>query len=154
MSLVLTMTSLTILAGVSLTELSAAAIAETVLAKKQVNYEEGLETVFTDSAILYSTLTEYDLHVEKISENEYTVQTENGVLRYYRSQEEQAFSLYLDQIDNPEGLLQNIAEFEKEYGRNVQNYTYDHIKNNLSDNMRIYSEEVVDDELVVTINVD
>lgn len=154
MSCILTMTSLAVIAGLSLTQISAAAISEILSGKKQKDYAEGFETVFNDASLLYNSLIAFDCHVEVISENEYLVETENGKLRYYRDNPNQPFSIYFDQIDNPDGLLRNINEFEENYGRNVQDYTYNHIKNNLADNMRIYDEQIVDDELVLTVSID
>lgn len=156
MSLVLTMTSLAVLAGLTITEVSVTAVVESVMgskkAKKKVN--EGLETIFTDSNILYKTLQQYDCHITVVSENEYLVESENGKLRYYRKNENMPFSLFLDQIDDPDGLLNNISEFEKDYGRNIQDYTYHHIRDNLSNGMSICDEQVLDDELVLTINIE
>ena len=154
MSLILTMTSLTVLAALSLSEVSVVAITEAITNKKKVKHEAGLETVFTDSTLLYNTLQNYDCHIQAVSENEYLVQTQHGKLRYYRENADRPFSLYFDRIDNPDGLMQNICEFERDYGRNVQDYTYHHIKKNLADNMRIYDEHVEDDEIVLTINLE
>ncbi len=154
MSLVLTMTSMAVLAGLSLTHISAGVIAEILDGKNKQEVSEGFETVFTDSQMLYNTLTDYDCHVEKVSENEFLVDTVNGKLRYYRKDENTPFSIYFDRIDNPDGLMRSIDEFERCYGRNVQDFTYNHIKQNLAPNMRIYDEQVVDDELVLTISVD
>ena len=154
MSLVLTMTSLAILAGLSLTELSAVAVGEIVSGKKKAKLEEGLETVYTDSTILYNTLLAYDCHVERVSENDYLVETESGKLRYYRANPNSAFNVYFDRIDNPDALLRTIHEFDREYGRNVQDFTYHHIKENLADNMRIYDEQVEGDDLLLTISID
>ena len=71
-----------------------------------------------------------------------------------RADASQAFDLYLDEIEDVNGLLENIKSFEVDYGRNVQAYTYNHIKENLSAGMTIDSEEVLDDDsLVLTIRV-
>ena len=154
MSCVLTMTAMAVLAGLSLSQVSVGVLAEILDGKKKHDNKEGFETVFTDSQMLYNTLTDYDCHAEKVSENEFLVDTINGQLRYYRKDENKPFSIYFDRIDNPDGLLQSIDEFERCYGRNVQDFTYNHIKQNLAPNMRIYDEQVVDDELVLTISVD
>ena len=51
-------------------------------------------------------------------------------------------------------LLEQIQLFETEYGRNVQTYTYHHIKENLTEDMQIVSETVLeDDSLVLTISI-
>lgn len=143
-----------IIAGMTMTELSLSTVSEIVGKKEKHKSGQGYETIFVDSQILYKTLNDFDCHVEEISENEYLVETEHGKLRYYRENSSMPFSIYFDQVDNPDALIQNINEFEQDYGRNIQDYTYNHIKQNLGDNMRIDDEQVVDDELVLTINID
>ena len=92
------MTSMAVLAGLSLTHISAGVIAEILDGKNKQEVSEGFETVFTDSQMLYNTLTDYDCHVEKVSENEFLVDTVNGKLRYYSKDENTPFSIYFDRI--------------------------------------------------------
>lgn len=82
------------------------------------------------------------------------VKTTCGVLKYARNSADEAFRLYLDEISDTEGLIHNIKSFETEYGRNVQEYTYQHIKASLGENMSIENEYYEDDELYLTINID
>lgn len=157
MSCVLTLTSAAVIAALSLTGTSALTVTSLLgNAKDKEKLEEGLETVFTDASVLLETLqNEYDCHVNVISENEYDVVTNCGVLKYKRNSVAEAFQLYLTEIENAEGLIANIKSFELDYGRNVQAYTYAHIKENLSKGMTIAEEEVLeDDTLLLTINVE
>lgn len=152
MSVVLSLTSMAIIACASLTSAAAVAIAQTQVGK--VNKEQGFETVFNDSALLLKTLQEHGCCVEQRGENELAVQTACGTLRYFRADASEPFSLYLSEVQQPEALLEEIRQFETEYGRNVQSYTYHHIKDNLPDNMTIVSEEVLDDDaLLLTISL-
>lgn len=153
MSVVLTLTSAAIIAGVSLATTTSLAIINQV-SDGTLDTSEGIETMYVDCDILTKTLEEYDCHFDVISENEIIVKTSCGNLRYVRENAGQAFKMYLDEIDDVEGLIENIKSFEVDYGRNVQAYTYNHIKENLSSNMNIVDEEVLDDDsLFLTINV-
>lgn len=116
--------------------------------------KESFETSFADAELLRQTLMEYGCCVEKISENEMTVSTTSGILRYTRNSPSEAFRLVLDQISNPDALLEQIRSLETDYGRNVQTYTYQHIKQNLTENMQIEDEQVLEDNsLLLTIDV-
>lgn len=116
-----------------------------------------LDTIFVDYDLLIETLQAHMGCVEginAISENEVVVQTECGPLRYFRQNNTQAFKLELSEITDPDRLIAQLKSFEEEYGRNVQTYTYNHIKENLSGNMKIESEEVLDDDsLLLTIDI-
>lgn len=154
MSVVLTLTSAAIIAGVSLATTTSLAILDQV-SDGVFDASEGIDTMFVDCDILTKTLEEYDCHYDVISENEIIVKTSCGNLRYLRGNTGQAFKMYLDEIDDVEGLIANIKSFEVDYGRNVQAYTYNHIKENISSNMRIVDEEVLDDDsLMLKINIE
>lgn len=153
MSCIFTLASAAIVVGLSLATTTSLTLAEQ-LSDEFFDEEKAIPTLFADSEILLKTLQSYDCCVEKISENEYVVKTTCGNIRYARADASQAFNLYLDEIEDVNGLLENIKSFEVDYGRNVQAYTYDHIKENLSAGMTIDSEEVLDDDsLVLTIRV-
>lgn len=151
MSVIMTMTAAAVIAGLSLSEISLAAI---VANCDEEELDQGMETIFTDMSIMQKTFTEMDCHINQISENELRVQTTCGVLRYARNSSTEAFRLYLDDINDSEGLIENIRSFERDYGRNVQEYTYQHIKSSLESTMSIENEYYEDDELYLTINVD
>lgn len=151
MSLIATMTTAALVAGLTLTEVSLAAVVANELTE---GLDEGLETIFTDMELMRKTFAEMDCHVEEVSENEIYVKTTCGNLRYSRYSAEDAFRLYLDDISDTEGLIQNIRSFEIDYGRNVQEYTYNHIKSSLEANMSIENEYYEGDELYITINIE
>ncbi|MGN0555009.1 MAG: hypothetical protein ACI4LI_03825 [Candidatus Fimenecus sp.] len=153
MSCILTLASAAIIAGLSMSTATSLAVLGNFSEGKE-NIEEGIETMFADSAILLQTLQEYGCCVETVSENEYVVQTNCGRLRYKRGNAAQGFKLYLDEIADVEGLLENIRSFESDYGRNVQAYTYNHIKENMTDDMTITEETVLEDNsMLLTISV-
>lgn len=145
------MTAAAVIAGLSLTEVSAAAL---VACCDDEQTDKGFETVYTDLKLMEKTFLEMDCHVDVISDNELHVKTTCGVLKYARNSADEAFRLYLDEISDTEGLIRNIKSFETEYGRNVQEYTYQHIKASLGENISIENEYYEDDELYLTINID
>ncbi|MBQ5995421.1 MAG: hypothetical protein IJL63_06165 [Clostridia bacterium] len=155
MSMILTLTSAAILAGVTLTGTSLSVIASKVSDGIVDEIPEGLDTMFVDCQVLIDTLNGFDCHINQVDENTIYVETTAGNLRYARQNNTEAFKLYLDEVRNADALYQNIKQLEVDYGRNVQSYTYDHIKQNLSKGMTIQSEEVLeDDTLFLTINVE
>ncbi len=154
MSVVLTLTSAAIIAGISMATATSMAVISRV-SNGTFDTAEGIDTMYADSEILLQTLNEYDCHFEIISENEYWVKTSCGNIRYARENAGQAFKMYLDEIEDVDGLLENLKAFELDYGRNVQAYTYNHIKDNLSENMHIDEEKVLEDNsLFLTISIE
>lgn len=152
MSCVLSLTAAAVIAGVTITSASSMAIVSSLENEEEVG---AVETMFVNGEILLKTLQqEYDCHVNVVSENEYHVVTNCGNLVYKRENETEAYKLYFDEIEDVAGLLNNIRSFEVDYGRNIQAYTYAHVKENLSEGMEIVDEEVLeDDSLYLTINV-
>lgn len=154
MSVTLTLAAAAVFAGISMAGATSLAIINQV-SDGVFDAEEGIDTIFADSQILINTLNEYDCHYDVISDNEFLVKTNCGNIRYVRENQSQPFKMYLDEISDVEGLMENIKSFELDYGRNVQSYTYNHVKENLTDNMSISEEEVLDDDsLLLTINID
>ena len=155
MSMVLTLASAAILAGVTLSGTSLMTVVAKVSDGVPINNTEGLDTMFVDCQVLIDTLNGFDCHIKQVDENTIYVQTTAGNLRYARNNNTEAFKLYLNEVRNVDALYENIKQLEVDYGRNVQSYTYAHIKENLSKGMQIESEEVLeDDTLFLTINVE
>ena len=153
MSVVLSLTSAAIIAGVSITSLSVTQLIEnkTGVGKRK---NPCFETIFVDGELLKKTLTDYGCCIKQVSTNEFVVETNNGELRYFRNADAEAFQLELRSVENVDLLLEQIRLFETEYGRNVQTYTYHHIMENLSEDMNVVSEQVLeDDSLMLTISI-
>lgn len=154
MSVVFTLTSAAILAGITLSTATTIAVIDQV-ADGEIDINAPIETMFNDCEILEKTLLNHGCGVKVVSENEIIVETECGNMRYVRSDASQAFGLLLDEISNSDKLFENLKSFEVDYGRNVQAYTYNHIKDNLTDDMSIQDEVVLDDDaLLLTINIE
>ncbi len=153
MSVVFTLTSAAILAGITLSSATTIAIIDQV-SDGVMDVNEPIETMFNNCELLEKTLLNHGCGVKVISENEIIVETECGNMRYVRENASLPFGLLLDEISNPDKFFENLKSFEVDYGRNVQAYTYNHIKENLSDGMSITDEEVLeDDSLFLTINI-
>ena len=99
MSVVLTLTSCAIIAGLSITQTAAMALVVKDDDELEENINEGLETQFVDSEILIKTLQGFDCHFEQIDENQINVQTTCGNLIYKRDAVGEAFKLYMDEIN-------------------------------------------------------
>ncbi len=154
MSVIFTLTSAAVLAGITLSTATTMAVIDQV-ADGTLDINKPIETMFIDCDLLQKALTDNGCGITVVSENEIIVQTQCGNMRYVRENNTLPFGLLLDEITNPDELFENLKSFEQDYGRNVQAYTYGHIKENLTDDMTIVSEEVLDDDsLYLTINVE
>ena len=155
MSVVLSLTALAVIAG---TTISSTALMTFLGSKSEVEAPietECLETMFVDCDLLAKTLNEHGCCVTVVSENEIIVETSCGNLRYARNSAAEAFDLYINEVNDPQALIENLKAFEFEYGKNVQAYTYDHILSNLSEDMTFQEEEILeDDSLLLTITID
>lgn len=109
-----------------------------------------VDTVFLDGSLLLQTLQEHGFQVDQLSEDEYTVQTEAGFLRYFRSAAGAPFQVEAKRIKDPRQLLQSLDLLENEYGRNVQRFTYETVRCNLKEHgMSLESEEVLEDDTIL-----
>lgn len=153
MSMVLTMIPVAVAVGVSLS--SATVMAVTSKKGRKGSDLAPLETIFCDGSMLVKTLEEHGLNVCKVGENEFTVETESGFLHFFRDSEEVPFLLEVKNLQDTEELLGALESFEKEYGRNVQKFTYDNVLASLEEyGMSIQEEEVLEDEsILLTLGV-
>ena len=154
MSVTFTLASAAIIAGITLSSTTTLAVISGIN-DGTVNESEGIETMFNDCALLQETLLAHSCGVKVLSENEIIVQTDCGNMRYVRQNAAEAFKLELGDISNPEKFFDNLKLFEVDYGRNVQAYTYNHVRENMTDGMAVQNEEILeDDTIVLTINVE
>ncbi|MBQ7542547.1 MAG: hypothetical protein IJT44_09690 [Clostridia bacterium] len=154
MSFILSLTSVAIVAAFTVSNSALVSLLDCTDEENESAIEKGLDTMFVDQELLVKTLQGFDCHMQ-CAENEIRVETSCGVLRYARSSAAENFKMYVDEIHDVDALIRNIRAFEVDYGRNVQSYTYDHIRQNLADNMTIADMEVQDDDcLYLTINLE
>ena len=155
MSMILTLTSCAVIAALTVSQTALAAVAISRQEENEALAEEGIPTMFVDDRLLMKALQGFDCHVTQTSRNELLVRTVNGNLRYARADAGQNFRLYVNDITDVDALFRNIRSLEVDYGRNVQAYTYAHIKENLAPGMRVVEDEVDDDGvLYLTLNVE
>ncbi len=156
MSMTLTLIPLAIAINASLAASSVAAIG-LFSAKNSGGCEDlpPVETVFTDADILLKTLREHGLTVKPTSSGEYTVETEAGILHYFRTAPDAPFSLEVTKVKDLQELLDSLDSLENEYGRNVQKFTYDKVMNSLAEHgMAVESERVLeDDSILLTLSL-
>lgn len=132
---------------------SAAAIAAACSVKDKSI--EPVQTTCLDRDLLVKTLTEHGLQVEEISENRICVHTEGGEVIYSRSSSEEAFMVEAHDIRHLQETIDALHEFETEYGKNVQAFTYAKIKGALEEHgLTLQNEEVLeDDSIMLTLQV-
>ena len=104
MSVVLSLTSAAIIAGVSLSSVAITALIDSKMNAKN-DQSICVDTIFTDSAILKKTLEDYGSCVEEVTSNDYQVQTKCGTLHYFRQDETMPFQLILENVENVERRL-------------------------------------------------
>ncbi len=152
MSVTITMIPLAVAVGVSLTAGSTGLLAQLRKTEQTIS---PLETAFTDEHLLAKTLTQHGLQVLGSEENELTVRSESGTLRYFRRAAGEPFYLALENISNLRELLDSVDELENEYGRNVQAFTYQKVLTGLIEHgMQVGSEEILEDEsILLTLNL-
>lgn len=104
MSVVFTLTSAAILAGITLSSATTIAIIDQV-SDGVMDINEPIETMFNDCELLEKTLLAHGCGVKVVSENEIIVETQCGNMRYVRENSYLSFGLLLDEITNPMSCL-------------------------------------------------
>ena len=110
---------------------------------------------YNNNRMLKKTLEEHGAKVEEMSENHIKASFAEGSLSYVRNTPDEAFGILFDAINCIDQFLDELDQIDLEYDNNVQTYTYEHLMENLPDNMQVESEEVLDDNsIVITLNVE
>lgn len=112
-------------------------------------------TNYTDKGVLLNTLTEHG--AEEIAEkgDEISCKLFGMEMIYYKKDNSDGYTLDITQVTNKgecENLINNLNE---EYGLNIQEMTYNKIKERLEqENMHLESESVMEDNsIVLTIDI-
>lgn len=113
------------------------------------------DTNYTDKAVLINTLTEHG--AEEIEENdgEISCMLFGMEMIYYKKSSENSFTLDITKVSDKAECQDVIKDLNEEYALNIQEITYNKIKERLDkENMRLESETVLDDNsIVLTIDV-
>ena len=112
-------------------------------------------TNYTDKGMLLNTLVEHG--AEEIAENgdEVSCKLFGMEMIYYKKDGSAGYILDITQVSDKAGCEDVINDLNEEYGLNIQEMTYNKIKERLdSENMRLESEVVMDDNsIILTIEV-
>ena len=113
------------------------------------------KTNYTDKGVLLNTLTEHG--AEEISEagDEVSCKLFGMEMVYYKKDGSNGYTLDITQVSDKSECEDVINDLNEEYGLNIQEMTYNKIKDRLDrENMRIESETVMDDNsIVLTIDI-
>ncbi len=112
-------------------------------------------TNYTDKGVLLNTLAEHG--AEEISESgdEVSCKLYGMEMIYYKKNGSAGYTLDITQVSNKSECQDIINDLNDEYGLNIQEMTYNKIKERLDqENLRLESETVMDDNsIVLTIEV-
>ena len=119
----------------------------------QVTYT--YSTNYTDKGVLYNVLVEHG--AQDIEENGENIScTLYGMIMYYiKDPDTNGYNLEITQVADLSECEDTIKDLNDEYGMNMQEITYNKIKERLEkENLRLESEEILDDNsIVLTIEV-
>jgi len=112
-------------------------------------------TNYTDKGMLLNTLVEHGAEEITESADEITCKLFGMEMVYHKKDSSSAFVLDVTQVSNKGECEDLINDLNEEYGLNIQEMTYNKIKERLEqENMRLESETVMDDNsIVLTIEV-
>lgn len=115
---------------------------------------EKIQTRFADNMILSGTLDEMGVSYTRKGDS-IVADFGEGKIEYSRDSVNAPYSMEIYGVKDMNKVACNVEAVDKEYGSNVQQYTYNRVKNNLPDNMSMESEQILeDDSILLTINVD
>lgn len=112
-------------------------------------------TNYTDKMVLINTLTEHG--AEEILEQygEISCKLFGMEMIYYKNNSESAYTLDITRVSNKDECQDLINDLNDEYALNIQEVTYNKIKERLDkENLRLESESVLEDNsIILTIEV-
>lgn len=112
-------------------------------------------TNYTDKGMLLNTLLEHGAEELVESNDEITCKLFGMEMIYHKKDGTGAYTLDITQVSNKGECEDIINDLNEEYGLNIQEMTYNKIKERLEDeNLRLESESVLEDNsIVLTIDV-
>ncbi len=150
MSIVLTLVSVTVLLTVTTAE-----TVNTLLDKCQKGQlSDPIPTRFKSGELLLKTITEHGIDASCDEAGIITANCAEGSLIYRPDGLNGAYTVRASEALDVESLVSEFNEIDIEYDANVQSYTYEHLIENLPDNMIVEDEQVMeDDSILLTITV-
>ena len=112
-------------------------------------------TNYTDKGILLNTLTEHGATELVENGDEISCKLFGMEMVYYKKDTTCGYVLDITQVSNKGECEDVINDLNEEYGLNIQEMTYNKIKERLEqENMRLESESIMDDNsIVLTIDI-
>lgn len=112
-------------------------------------------TNYTDKLMLINTLTEHGASDLCEQDGNITCKLFNMEMQYFKSDSADAYTLNIKQVSDVALCSELIDDLNDEYGLNIQEMTYNKIKERLeSENLNLESETVLEDNsIVLTIEV-
>lgn len=113
------------------------------------------KTNYTDKGILLNTLIEHGAEEILETGDEVSCKLFGMEMVYYKKEGTNGYTLDITQVSDKSECEDVINDLNEEYGLNIQEMTYNKIKERLDkENMRIESETVMDDNsIVLTIDI-
>ncbi len=113
------------------------------------------KTNYTDKGILLNTLLEHGAEELAETGDEVSCKLFGMEMVYYKKDGSNGYTLDITQVSNKGECEDVLNDLNEEYGLNIQEMTYNKIKERLeSENMRLESETVMDDNsIVLTIDI-
>lgn len=113
------------------------------------------KTNYTDKGTLINTLTEHGAQELLENGDEISCKLFGMEMIYYKKNDTDSYTLDITQVSDVSDCKNIINDLNDEYGLNIQEMTYNKIKERLDkENMRLESESVMDDNsIVLTIEI-
>ncbi len=150
MSMTVTLIPIVIALGSTLSTASLAA----VCSNRRKSLSE-VATGFADRDLLVKTLEDHGMKVVETGSDHLVVMTDEGEIHYSREDSKAPFMMSIKGIRDMDRLIADLKEFEEEYGRNVQAYTYHKILQAMEEHgLSLKEEEVLeDDSILLTLRI-
>lgn len=115
---------------------------------------EPIPTRFNSGDLLMKTITEHGINASYSEDGTITAYCTEGVLVYRPDGVDGSYTVRVHDAFDVDLLASELNKIDIEYDANVQSYTYDHIIENLPDNMSVEEEKVLDDDsILITLAV-
>lgn len=122
---------------------------------KDRGMSEKIQTKFNSEDLLKKTLAEHGVSMQIKSANHIIADFGAGKISFERESVGSPYTMQVFDVENIDDIACNIRAIDQEYGSNVQSYTYHRLKEHLPENMRMQSEQVLEDNsILITLSVD
>ncbi len=150
MSMTVTLIPIVIAIGSTVSTASLAA----VCTNRNRNISE-VPTKFADKGLLVKTLKDHGIRTVEIDRDHLVIKLDEGEIHYHRNTGDDTFMMSVRGIGNIDKLMGSLKEFEEEYGKNVQAYTYHKIIEAMEEHgLSLTDEEVLeDDSILLTLSI-